>query len=153
MWSPQGQQVMIPTPGQPHKRYGLGAVNYYTGETVVLFRRRKRRREVAELLQALVNTHPTGTLYVAWDHADTHADDDVEAVVRAAAGRLVLLYLPTYSPWLNPSEMRWRHFRREVTHGELFPTLAALLQAAQEFFDRYNLCSYRVRSIIGAHAA
>ena len=25
---------------------------------------------------------------------------DVRAVVRAAAGRLVLLYLPTYSPWL-----------------------------------------------------
>jgi hypothetical protein len=26
-WSPQGQQVMIPTPGQPHQRYGLDAVN------------------------------------------------------------------------------------------------------------------------------
>jgi transposase len=153
MWSPQGQQVMIPTPGQPYKRYGLGAVNYHTGEAVVLFRRRKRRREVAELLQALVDQHPTDTLYVAWDNADTHADDEVEAVVRAAAGRLVLLYLPTYSPWLNPLEMLWRHFRREVTHGELFPTLAALLQAAQEFFDRYNQCSYRVLSIIGAHAA
>ena len=52
MWSPQGQPVMIPTPGQPYKRDGLGAVNDHTGETVVLFRRRKRRREVAELLQA-----------------------------------------------------------------------------------------------------
>jgi putative transposase len=49
--------------------------------------------------------------------------------------------------------MLWRHFRREVTHRELFPTLAALLQAAQAFFDRYNQCSYRVLSIIGAHAA
>jgi hypothetical protein len=89
LWSPQGQQVMMPTPGQPYKRYGLGAVNYYTGETVVLFRRRKRRREVAELLQALVDRHPTGTIYVAWDNADTHEDEEVEAVVRAAAGRLV----------------------------------------------------------------
>jgi hypothetical protein len=44
-------------------------------------------------LQALVDKQPTGTIYVAWDHADTHADDEVEAVVRAAAGRLVLLYL------------------------------------------------------------
>ena len=83
---------MIPTPGQPYKRDGLGAVNYHTGETVVLFRRRKRRQEVAELWQALVDTHPTGTIDVAWDNADTQADDDVEAVVRAAAGRLVRLY-------------------------------------------------------------
>jgi transposase len=153
MWSPQGQQVMIPTPGQPSKRYGLGAVNYYTGETVVLFRPRKRRREVAELLQALVDRHPTGTIYIAWDNANTHADDDVEAVVRAAAGRLVLLYLPTYSPWLNPIEMLWRHFRREVTHCELFTTLAALLQAARDFFARHNCCPQQVLSIIGSHAA
>ena len=153
MWSPQGQQVMIPTPGQPSKRYGLGAVNYYTGETVVLFRPRKRRREVAELLQAVIDQHPTGTIYIAWDNADTHADAEIEAVVRAAAGRLVLLYLPTYSPWLNPIEMLWRQFRREVTHCELFATLAALLQAAQDFFDRYNRCPAHVLSIIGAPAA
>jgi hypothetical protein len=47
MWSPVGQQVMILTPLQPEKRYRIGAVNYYTGETVVLFERRKRRREIA----------------------------------------------------------------------------------------------------------
>jgi hypothetical protein len=43
-----------------------------------------------------------------------------------------------YSPWLNPIEMFWRHFRREVTHCELFPTIKALVVAAYAFFDRYN---------------
>jgi transposase len=117
---------MIPTPGQPDKRDGLGAVNDHTGETVVRFRRRKRRQEVAERLQALLDTHPTDTIYVTWDHADTHANDEVEAVMRAAAGRLVRLYLPTYSPWLNPIARLWRQFRREVTHGELFVSLVLL---------------------------
>jgi transposase len=153
MWSPQGQQVMIPTPGQPSKHYGLGAIDYCTGETVVLFRGRKRRREVAELWQILVDKHPTSTIYIAWDNAGTHDDDAVEAVVRAAAGRLVLLYLPTYSPWLNPIEMLWRHFRREVTHYELFESLKALRQAAQEFFDRYNQCPQRLLSLNGGHRA
>ncbi len=151
MWSPKGQQVMIPTPAQPKKQYGLGAVNYHTGETMVHIRRRKRRQETAELLQALLDRHRTGTVYVAWDNASTHQDDEVEAVVRAAAGRLVLLYLPTYSPWLNPIEMLWRHFRREVTHCELFETMAALVTAAYEFFARYNQTPERVLSIIGAH--
>lgn len=153
MWSPQGQQVMISTPGQPKKHYGIGAVNYHTGETVVLFRRRKRRREIAELLQALLDKHPTGTLYVAWDNASTHEDDEVEAILRSAAGRLVLLYLPTYSPWLNPIEMLWRQFRREVTHCELFETVKALLAAARDFFERYNAQPHRVLSIIGANPA
>jgi putative transposase len=150
MWSPKGQQVMIRTPGQPKKHYGIGAVNYHTGETSVIFRKRKRRREIAELLQMLVDKHPTGTIYVAWDNATTHQDDEVEAVVRAAAGRLVLLYLPTYSPWLNPIEMLWRHFRREVTHCELFETVRALLTAARDFFDRYSQMPDKVLSIIGA---
>ncbi len=43
--------------------------NCRTGETAGLFRRRKRRREVAELLQTLLEKHPTGTLYVIWDNA------------------------------------------------------------------------------------
>jgi transposase len=150
LWSPLGQQGMIPTPRQPYKRYGLGAVNYHTGETVVIFRQHKRRREVAELLWAILDRHPTETVYVAWDNAGTHEDAEVEAVVRAAAGRLILLYLPTYSPWLNPIEMLWRQFRREVTHCELFESLKALLQAAQNFFVRYSVCPMRVLSIIGA---
>jgi transposase len=153
MWSPKGQQVMIPTPRQPEQRYGLGAVNYHTGETVVLFRRRKRRREVAQLLEALLESHPTGTIYVAWDNASTHQDDEVDDVVRAAAGRLVLLYLPTYSPWLNPIEMLWRHFRREVTHCELFASVKALLMAAADFFARSNREPHKTLSIIGSNAA
>jgi putative transposase len=152
MLSLKGQQVMIPTPRQPDKYYGIGAVNYHTGETLVLFRRRKRRQEIAELLQALMDKHPTATVYVAWDNVDTHEDDEVEDVVRAAAGRLVLLYLPTYSPWLNPIEMLWRHFRREVTHCELFETKQALLAAAQEFFVRYNQCPENILSVIGSKA-
>ena len=143
---------MIPTPGQPDKYYGIGAVNYHTGESVVQFHRRKRRKEIAELLEALVEKHPTGTIYVAWDNASMHEDDEVEAVVRAAAGRLVLLYLPTYSPWLNPIEMLWRHFRREVTHCELFETKKTLLAAAQECFNRFNQCPQKILSVIGSNA-
>jgi transposase len=144
---------MVPTPAQPTRRYGLGAVDWHTGEAVVITRRRKRRREVAELLEALLARHPRGTVYVAWDNAGTHEDDEVEAVPRGAAGRLVLLYLPTSSPWLNPIEMLWRQYRREVTHCELFGSIGALLEATREFFDRMNRTPERIRSIIGAHPA
>ena len=153
MWGPKGQQVMIPTPGQPKKHYGIGGVNYHTGETVVLIRKRKRRPQIAEFLQTLLDKHPHQLIYVAWDNYICHQDKEVEAVVRGAAGRLVLLYLPTYSPWLNPIEMLWRHFRREVTHCELFDTVKALLQATQEFFDRFNQMPERVLSVIGSNAA
>lgn len=141
---------MIPTPGQSYRRYGIGGVDYHTGETVVIVRRHKRRREIAQLLELLLEKHPHETIYVTWDNANTHQDEEVEAVVRAAAGRLILLYLPTYSPWLNPIEMLWRHYRRDVTHCELFESVNNLVEATLDFFERSNQTPDTVLSIIGA---
>lgn len=151
MWSPVGQQVMIPTPGQPTRHYGIGAVNYHSGQTVVLIQKRKKREQIALLLEELLAKHPDKIVYVAWDNADTHSGGKIEEVLRAAAGRLVLLYLPTYSPWLNPIEMLWRHFRREVTHCELFASVKELLAATTNFFDKYNNMKQEVLAIIGAN--
>jgi hypothetical protein len=105
------------------------------------------------LWQALLDKHPTGTIFVAWDTASMHEDEEIEDVVRAAAGRPVLLSLPTYSPWLKPIEMRCRHFRWEVTHCELFETKRALPAAAQDCFDRFNQCPQKILSVIGSNAA
>jgi len=69
MRSLKGQQVMIPTPGQPKVHYGLGAVNYHTRDTIVMIRRRK---EVAELLEALLEKCPQETIFVVWDNTGTH---------------------------------------------------------------------------------
>jgi len=151
MWSPQGQQVMIRTPAQPRKHYSFGAVDYHTGQTAVVSHWHKRRRDIAELLDTILVVLSTGTIDLAWDNVTTHEDKEVEAEVRGTAGRLVLLDLPTYTPWLHPIEMLWRHFRREVTRCEQFSSVAALIAAAHDFFDRYHRVPHRMRSISGSH--
>ena len=45
---------------------------------------RKRRKEIAELLEALLDEHSRETVYVAWDNAITHQNDEIEAIVRDA---------------------------------------------------------------------
>src|SRR5258706_14780014 len=86
----------ISTPYESARPYGIGAVNYHTGKLVMLVRCHTRRREIAELPQVLLDAPPMGTISVAWDTVSTHTGDGVEAVVRSAAGRLVVLYLPTH---------------------------------------------------------
>jgi len=129
---------------------GLIAVNSHSGETVVIIRRNKRRKEVAELLRALLDKHPKETIFVAWDNAITHQDNEVEAVPRGVTGRLVLPYLPAYNLCCNPIEMIWCHFRREVTHCELFTTVKELFDAPFDFFKRFNEIPEKTLSIIGA---
>lgn len=46
--------------------------------------------------------------------------------------------------------MLWRHYRREVTHCELFENIDALLAATHAFFNRMNRYPERTRSVIGA---
>lgn len=151
MWSPVGQQIMIPTPKQPKKCYGIGAVDYHSGQTVVRIEKHKRREQIAALLEDLLQMHPGKTVYIAWDNVSTHSQGIIEEVLRAAAGRLVLMYLPTYSPWLNPIEMLWRHFRRVVTHCELFDSVKSLVEATHSFFINCNNQPEKVISVIGAH--
>jgi transposase len=151
MWIYRGQQVQIPTHGQDERAYGIGAVNYHTGETVMITRQHKRRVDVAELLRALLARHETGTIYLTWDNSNTHLDGEIDAIVKQASGRLVLLYLPTYSPWLNPIEMLWRSMRYNVTHCELFMTVQDLEAAFLDYFA--TTPKEMVRRIIGSKAA
>jgi putative transposase len=148
MWTLRGQQIEIPTPGQEERVYGIGAVNYHTGETVMLTREHKRKPDIAMMLRALMDQHLTGTIYLTWDNATTHFDDEIDVVLKEANGRLVFLYLPTYSPWLNPIEMLWRSMRYAVTHCELFTSMSELIAA---FFEYFAITPKEtVRSVIGS---
>ncbi len=151
MWTLRGQQVEIPPHGQDARAYGIGAVNDPTGEPVMLTRDHKCKPDVAELLRALLERHPTGTIYLTWDNATTHFGGEIDRILKEANGRLVLLYLPTYSPWLNPIEMLWRSMRYNVTHCELFVTIADLEAAFLDYFA--STPKETVRRIIGSKAA
>ena len=47
--------------------------------------------------------------------------------------------------------MLWRHFRRELTHGELFVSVGELVKASYEFFEKYRAMPDKILSVIGAH--
>jgi transposase len=150
MWAMHGQQVQIPTHGQDERAYGIGAVNYHTGETVMITRDHKRKDDIAAMLRALIERHRTGRIYLTWDNAHTHFGGEIETVLKEAKGRLILLYLPTYSPWLNPIERLWRSMRYGVTHCELFTELAHLETAFLDYFIATP--KETVKRIIGSKA-
>ena len=65
-----------------------------------------------------------GRLVVIWDNAPCH----IAKVVTAHAEELgiELVFLPGYSPDLNPIERLWDWMREEVTRGHCHASLAAL---------------------------
>ena len=100
----------------------------------MITRKNKRKGDIVAMVHALVDHHPTGRIYLTWDNAYTHFGGEIETIRKEAQGRLILLNLPTYSPWLNPIEMLWRCMRYGVTHCELFTELSDLEEAFLDFF-------------------
>ncbi|MEO0683678.1 MAG: transposase [Cyanobacteria bacterium J06649_11] len=96
---------MIPTPGRLAKHYAIGAVNYHTGEMIVIFRKHKKRIQMAEFLRIVLAQFSDKQVILVWDTVHTHKGGEVLRIEQEYPQRLKLMYLPTYSPWLNPIEM------------------------------------------------
>jgi DDE superfamily endonuclease len=77
-----------------------------------------------------------GRIVIIWDNAPCHT----AKVVKAEAARLgiELVYLPGYSPDLNPIERLWGWMRQEVTGGHCYASVPELVAAAQAFIGRIN---------------
>jgi transposase len=77
-----------------------------------------------------------GKLVLIWDNAPCH----IARVVKAKAAELgiELVYLPGYSPDLNPIERLWGWLREEVTRGHCHGSVGELLEAAQAFIAGIN---------------
>lgn len=68
--------------------------------------------------------------------------------------KMTLLFLPPYSPDLNPIEQVWRITRREVTHNTYFPNVQILEDTLDSHFATFrqpnnklaSLCSFRYKN-------
>ena len=68
-----------------------------------------------------------------YHHANLHLDWR-----RAQQPDFVLLFLPPYSPQLNPIERVWKLLRRLWLHNRYFPTLSELIQIVDAQFAAWN---------------
>lgn len=71
-----------------------------------------------------------GPIYLVMDNWPVHHHGKAWAAIQEDP-RLEVLWLPTYSPWLNPTERIWKWVRQRRTHmhgcSDSLPKLRALL--------------------------
>lgn len=121
-WSPKGH-VHAAEAGVPRQRVNvIGALDYATGEVWYDLHEQTVRREngVRCIDRIAQQAQDKPLTLVVLDNASMHHDIDPEQVDDWQINhRLVLMYLPPYSPELNPIEIVWKqakyHWRRFVT--------------------------------------
>lgn len=116
----------------------FGAANIRTGKLLTAFESKFNAESFQRFLKLLLkHAPPAKRLVLVLDNAKYHHARALQPWLRKHQHRLTLLFLPPYSPDLNPIERVWKLTRRLATHNRHFPTLDELVDAVRERFAHW----------------
>jgi transposase len=92
-----------------------------------------------DFLRQITKNHPWRKIIVITDNSPTHTAKAVEDFIEENKNRIVIYYLPTYSPDLNPDEEVWKYLKnvKLVAHQarnkrEFTPLVRSKMQSIQK---------------------
>lgn len=147
MWALKGQQPEIPTYGGRKRQHLIGAVEPLQGNIHIAFSEGLKALQFQEFLEGLLTTYQgAGKLILVLDNARAHHSKALDEFLTAHRDRLELVFLPKYSPDMNPMEWFWKFLRKEVTHNTFFPTFKEFQRAIARFILKHKRSSEEVKT-------
>lgn len=134
-WMLPGAQKTVLTPGQNQKHYLAGALHARTGQVLCVGNGRKNSYLFLLLLRRLRGAFPRAQkIHLILDNYGVHSSRVVQrALAEEFKGRIVLHFLPPYSPEHNRIEHLWRELHANVTRNHRCKTLPELLRRVHRF--------------------
>lgn len=137
MWAPKGEQPRVLSASTREKVGYFGAINLKTGRLLTQEAATFNGETFGAFLHDVLR-HSKGKLYLILDNASYHRAQYLKEFFFQNRHRLVRLFLPPYSPELNPIERVWRITRRQVTHNRYFASLHELRSALNACFAKWK---------------
>jgi transposase len=109
-WAPVGQTPVVKSTGERDSVNMISAVTPKGLLTFETYRGKFTAAVFVEFLNRLVRDSPT-PVYVIVDNASQHTAKAVRDYVASTEGRLMIFFLPPYSPELNPDEWVWQNVK------------------------------------------
>ncbi len=146
----RGQRKLIPAPGSPQFLHVFGGYNWHTGRVSYRTAPHKNSGPFVAFLEHLLVEHPRQHLILVMDNASYHHSKMVRAALSLYEERILVIWLPKYSPFLNPNEVAegierfWLHFKQLAGANRLHLSLLLLqlsideVMAQQNSFDHPN---------------
>ncbi len=157
-WVPKGSKPQVKSaPGRKSVAYS-GYVVPKTGELLVTKPSRFNYETVIQSFRDFIQSYPTQKrIYLVLDNAPWHkkavrlVQSEALEEYKDIRDKLSLIFLPPYSPDLNPIEQCWRITRREKTHNAYYPDEFVLENSLDRYFARFrepnskfaSLCSFK----------
>lgn len=137
-WFLKGQQRKIPTYGMHQSVKLLGVLDYEKGTVFCAKEERFDAQVFLLFLQHILERYPTGKIVLILDNARIHHAKLLQPFLKEQAHRLELLFLPPYSPELNPIEGLWKWLKTSVIYNVFYSSVQEIGEQVQAFIDEIN---------------
>lgn len=140
MWVPPEEKDPILLHAPTKKSISLfGSVTASTGEMMSQESKIFNAKTFFKFLKKILRTKKKGRkIVIVLDNATYHHATILKAWLKENRKKIMLLFLPSYSPELNHIERVWKITRKLCTHNEYFPTLEKLMVQIQKQMKRWR---------------
>lgn len=147
MWAERGHPPVIKSPGGHKHLNMMGMVDPAGGEVVSAFVEEMNARVYIKFLRRVLWRYKAAKkIYIITDNAKIHHAIIVNNFLASINHKIMLLYIPPYSPELNPMEQVWKYMRETVTHNTFYPLFQDLKDTLRQFFEKLKNQNDEVRS-------
>lgn len=138
-WMNQGSQKTVMTPGKNVKRYVCGALENATGRIIWSAGERKNSQLFIETLGNIARVYQKNKrVHVILDNFRIHASKASQLAVESFEGKIVLHFLPPYSPEGNRIERQWLDLHAQVTRNHRCLDMDELMREVRAWLARRN---------------
>ena len=126
-----------------------GFLNIETGKQHAFMTERQNMYETVKILKKIRQIYPKKdnkvnklkgkTIVLIWDNAGWHRGSKVQEYIKKD-GNIIQIFLPPYSPDLNPQEHVWKEGKEKVTKNKYIPDVK---KTGQDFVDYLNNSLFR----------
>lgn len=136
-WAPVGQQPRVLSASTREKIGFFGTLSLKTGRLLTQ-ESSTFNGETFYYFLCYFLRHTKGRILLIMDNARWHRAKILKPFFFQHRNRLIPVFLPPYSPELNPIERVWRITRRRVTHNRYFPDIKTLRDALINQFAQWE---------------
>lgn len=144
MWMQRGQQHCLASHGTSRAGCTLaGVLNWYSDSVHCQVLNKLNAHELTHFFEHLLTEiYPTQKVVLVLDNASFHHARELQAMLSLFEHRVLLLWLPPYSPDLNLIERFWKHLKQHVCANRLYASLHDLIRAIFEEIQFQNTLDF-----------
>lgn len=120
-WAPRGIRPYVPSQIIREYTYAYAAVSPHDGTMDSLILPQVSEQAMSIFLKEVSNRHPDEFILMVMDGAGWH-----KAKALSVPANMALIFLPPYSPELNPVEHVWEHIREDGFKNKAFNSIEAV---------------------------